>query len=122
MRCVYRRVREYRVARTGGEGNRFDQRDCAFNAPTDVFVVRGVCFNVYVCVDHADLSDSRVDAIVGTDWDLFVGWEFIGDEREDFRIGAEDDVRGQQPDAGNRDVGDDRVCDFLRVDADELLE
>ena len=122
LRVVYRRVREYRVARTGGEGNRFDQRDCAFNAPTDVFVVRGVCFNVYVCVDHADLSDSRDDAIVGTDWDLFVGWEFIGDEREDFRIGAEDDVRGQQPDAGNRDVGDDRVCDFLRVDADELLE
>ena len=52
----------------------------------------GVCSNVYVRAHHADLSDSRDHAIVSTDWNLLFDRKFVGDERENAWISAEDDV------------------------------
>ena len=80
------------------------------------FLYYGVCFNVYVCVDHFIRFTGRRS----TDWDLFVGWEFVGDELKTLGL-ALSSLRATTR-RENRDVGDDRVCDFLRVDADELLE
>ena len=74
------------------EKDQIDQRSCELNASTDVFVVFGVCSNVYVRAHHADLSDSRDHAIVSTDWNLLFDRKFVGDERENAWISAEDDV------------------------------
>ena len=91
LRVVYRGLCQHRLARASGEIESIKEVVNLMLQPTFCHL-RAFVLMFDVRAHHADLSDSRDHAIVSTDWNLLFDRKFVGDERENAWIGAEDDV------------------------------